>query len=212
MAVTVQTAAEHTNLTSIGEVKRALGVSSSKFDRVIERLIEAATAAIEEWVGHVYAKQTYVETVAGNDHPVLLLTHVPILGTPIVVADSEPIVDFTVRDAEEGSLWRQVGWVMSAWIGWNAEPTRRQSDMAELHLSVTYEAGYVMPGEEDRDLPKHIEQACVETVVAWYRGQQRDPSVKSKKVGDLALTYGGSDSGSAGLPATARSLLSRRVR
>lgn len=211
MAVTVTTAAEHTNLTTIPDVKAALGVSSSRFDKTIERLIEAATNAIEEFVMHVYARQTYSETLAGSAHPVLLVTHVPIVGTPTVVCDSSPITDFIVQDAEAGSLYRELGWAVRAWVGWDTEPRERQGT-SQLNYTITYEAGYIMPGEEDRDLPKQIEQACVETVVAWYRGQRRDPAVKSKKVGDLALTYGDAASGALGLPATARALLSRRVR
>jgi hypothetical protein len=80
--------------------------------------------------------------------------------------------------------------------------------------SVTYEAGYVTPGLPEPDLPAFIEQACVETVVDWYKSAKRDSAVKSKKVGDLSITYKGADemiSGDNRIPAGARALLSRRM-
>jgi hypothetical protein len=209
--VQVTTPAAVTALTEVQAVKAALGVSSSKFDKALERLINAATDAIQDYVGHVYAKQTYTETVAGSGHPVLLLTNVPIIGIPVVTAGGSPVVDFIVQDALVGSLYRQVGWAQGAWIGWYTEPRRVQGTEG-LNFSVVYEAGYVMPTDEDRTLPAAVEQACITTVVAWYKGSARDPRVKMKKVGDLSITYGDPNEDALALPAAARALLSRRVK
>lgn len=212
MSVTVTTPATVTDLTTVFAVKEALGVSSSKFDKIINRLIEAATSAIEEYVGHVYAKQTYLETVAGSDHPMLMLTNVPVIGTPTILTNSEPVVDFVVQDPDAGILYREVGWARVAWVGWGIERSTVPGT-EELNFDVTYEAGYVLPGQENPTLPGYIEQACVETVVAWYKSQRRDPAVKSKKVGDTTITYGDvATMGAKGLPAVARSMLSRRIR
>jgi len=209
MAITISIAAGVTALTEVATVKEALGVSSATFDAIIARLIDAATDAIEEHVRHTFAKQTYIETVAGSDHPLLLLTNVPIVGTPTIICDSSPITDFVVQDAVVGSLYRQVGWARESWIGWNTE-ARRITGTENLNFSVTYEAGYVMPSEANRTLPNQIEQACIETVVAWYKGKARDKSVKSKKVGDLQIIY--TEAMARGIPSSARALLSRRVR
>ena len=211
MAVTVTTPAEFTALTEVTAVKNALGVSSTKFDIALTRLIGAATNAIEDYVGHVFAKQTYTETVAGRAHPIMLLTNVPIIGIPVVTCDGSVIVDFVVRDPMVGSLYREAGWNQAAWLGWESEPCR-YFGTEDLNFSVVYEAGYIMPGEEDRDLPAGIEQACVETVVAWYKRSSRDPAMKSKKVGDLNISYGDQDTTSNALPPAARALLSRRVK
>ena len=212
MAVTVKTPAAVTALTTVSAVKDSLGVSSSKFDKVLTRLIAAATDAIQEYVGHVYAKQTYTETVSGTGHPILMLTNVPIVGVPLVISDSSPVTDFEVRDALVGTLYRKTGWAHGEWVGWYTEP-RRIPGTGDLNFSVEYEAGYVMPTEEDRDLPAAIEQACIETVVAWYKRRSRDTGVKSKKVGDLNISYGdGGEESSLSIPASARALLSRRVR
>ena len=198
-------------LAELDTVKEALGISVGTYDALLTRLILAATNAIEDYVGHVYAKQTYTETVAGSGHPVLLLTNVPIVGTPAVTADNSPITDFEVQDRAVGSLYRLAGWAISGWIGWGAEP-RHIPGTEGLNFSVVYEAGYVMPSEQNRDLPAAVEQACVETVVAWYKRAPRDPSVKSKKVGDLNITYSDKAVDALAIPASARALLSRRVR
>lgn len=168
MAVTVTVAAEKTELTTVQAVKAALGVSSSRFDKVLHRLIGAATDAIEEYVGHVFAKQTYEETVKGSGNTILMVTNVPIIGTPTVLTDSSPIIDFTVEDPEAGMLYRRSGWAVGDWVGWAAEPVVIHGT-AERNFTVTYEAGYVLPGEEDRTLPKSIEQACINAVVACTR-------------------------------------------
>lgn len=215
MSITIVTPAESTGLTTAAAVKSVLGVSSSKFDAELNRLVDAATAAIESYVGHVYAKQTYEEVVAGKSHPLLMLTNTPIIGLPVILVEGSPVVDFEVRDADAGVLYRQVGWASAAWIGWYSEPVERPGT-EDLNYAVTYEAGYIVPGLPDSTLPKNIEQACIETIVAWYRAASRDPAVKSKKVGDLAITYkdeseSSPSTASAGLPPMARALLSRRV-
>lgn len=210
MAVTVKTAAEHRSLTTVAAVKDVLGVSSSKFDSVIDRFIKSASQAVEDYSGHTFARQTYVETVAGADHPILSLTHVPIIGTPTVTTDGDPIVDFVVQDPDAGFLYREVGWARSAWIGWGVEDYRIPTT-EELNFSVEYEAGYYLPEDTDRDLPYLVEQACIETVVAWYSARRQPANVKSKKVGDLSITYADEAARTLGIPASARALLSRRL-
>ena len=218
MSVTVLTAAESTHLTTTAAIKGVLGVSSVKFDAELTRLIGAATSAIEEYVQHIFAKQTYVERVNGSSHPMLMLTQTPIVSVTTVLCDSSPVTDFEIHDAKTGVLYRQAGWSAAAWVGWGTSgDSQRIQGTGELIYTVTYEAGYVTPGLPDPDLPSHIEQACIETVVDWYRSSKRDSAVKSKKVGDLAIAYkslaaGEMDPESMRLPAGARALLSRRAR
>jgi len=214
MGVTVSVAASSTDLTTTATIKGVLGVSSTKFDAELERLIGAATSAIEEYVQHVFAKQTYVERVNGSAHPMLMLTNVPITSVTGIVCDSSPIEDYSIHDAAAGILYRSAGWLESAWVGWGTSDSYRVQGTGERIYAVTYEAGYITPGLPNPDLPKHIEQACIETVVDWYRSSKRDSAVKSKKVGDLAISYKGAQELTLEdrLPAGARALLSRRLR
>jgi len=216
MAVTVSVAAESTNLTTVSAVKAMLGVASRKFDAELDRLIAAATSAISVYVGHVYAKQTYVETVVGSGYPRLLLTNTPIVSVTSVLCDGTAVTDYEVEDPDSGFLYRAVGWSSAAWAGWNASPYSLPGTERPM-FTVTYEGGYLLPGEPDANLPAHIEQACIETVVDWYRGGKRDDAVKSKSVGDLSITYKSPTAVQAEhddfrLPAGARALLSRRIR
>ena len=213
MAITISVAASDTDLTTVATVKDVLRLTGTARDSDINRLIRAATSAIEEYVRHTFAKQTYLETLTGQNSPILLLTNTPIVGTPLVTTGGSPIVDFAVQDADVGSLYREAGWATGEWIGWGATPSYVRGT-AELIYAVTYEAGYVTPGLTDPDLPGQVEQACIETVVAWYHSQKTNPNAASKKIGDLQITY---KSGLAaiktlGLPATARALLSGRIR
>jgi len=214
MAITVTVPAESRGLTTLSAVKETGVVgSSARFDAALEALILDASDAIEDYVQHVLAKQTYLETVNGSAHPVLMLTNTPIVAVTGIVCQSNAITDFEIRDAEQGTLYRQVGWLMSAWAGWSTGQEVIHGT-GELIYAVTYEAGYLLPGEADRNLPGRIERACIETVVDWYRGGKRDSRVKSKKVGDLAISYkdAASGGGAPPLPVGARALLSRRVK
>lgn len=214
MGVTVTVAADSKHLTTTAAVKGVLGVSAARFDAELERLIGAATSAIEAYVEHVYARQTYEESVNGSAHPMLMLTNTPIVSVTGIVCESSPIEDYSIHDADAGVLYRAAGWLMSAWVGWGAESQGRMQGTGEKIYTVTYEAGYITPGLPDPDLPAHIEQACIETVVDWYSSAKRDSAVKSKKVGDLSISYKGADemTTSDRLPAGARALLSRRLR
>jgi hypothetical protein len=214
MAITVTVPAESRGLTTLSAVKDTKVVgSTTRFDSQLLQLIGAASDAIEYYVQHVFARQTYVETVNGSAHPVLMLTNTPIVAVTGIVCRSEPITDFEVRDADQGTIYRQVGWQMSAWVGWSTGQEVIPGT-GDLIYAVTYEAGFLLPGEADANLPKRIEQACIETVVDWYRGGKRDSRVKSKKVGDLAISYKDAASGGEAppLPAGARALLSRRIK
>jgi len=217
MAVTVSVAAESTDLTTVAAVKDSLGVASRKFDASISRLITAATSAIHAFVGHIYARQTYIETVNGSGHPILLLTNTPIISVTEIICDSSPVTDYEIQDANSGMLFRRQGWDLDAWSGWATTPYRIPGT-GGLPYTVTYEAGYITPGLPDADLPPHIEQACIETVVDWYRSSKRDSAIQSKKVGDLSITYKSPAPNQQAspddfrLPAGARALLSRRIR
>lgn len=217
MGVTVKTASDYRDLTTIDEVKLGLDVTGSDDDEWLASLIHGASAAIEQYTNRIFARQTYIETVAGSDHPKLLLSHTPIQSITSITCDSEPIVDYDIEDADAGVLHRDVGWLRTAWVGWEVE--RRVVPLTdELNHTVEYEAGYLLPGQTDRNLPYDVEQACVITVMHWYRRERRGGGdVQSKKVGDLSVTYEfqtaklGEFGEKVALPPEVRSMLSVRI-
>jgi hypothetical protein len=58
-----------------------------------------------------------------------------------------------------------------------------------------------------RTLPEDLEQACVETVTAWYLARTRDRTMTSQRIGDLSVTYAGTAADTAAIPWTAQRLL-----
>lgn len=217
MAITVKTASDFRDLTTVREVKLNIGLDldASDQDDRIASLIHAASSAIETYCNRVFARQTYIETVAGTDHPRLMVSHTPVQSITSIVCDSSPVVDYDLEDANSGVLYRDAGWLRGAWIGWDVE-SRVVPLSEELNHTIEYEAGYLLPGQDDRDLPHDVEYACVLTVAHWYRKETRGGGdVQSKKVGDLAITYTTATTDTTtmigSLPAEARSLLSVRV-
>lgn len=67
-----------------------------------------------------------------------------------------------------------------------------------------------------RTLPHDIEMACLETIKIWYLNRATDPSVLSKSVGDLKVTYGygwvEGDVGRGGIPLAGMRLLKPWIR
>jgi uncharacterized phiE125 gp8 family phage protein len=220
MAITVTTPATERDLTTMSAVKDTLNITDDTQDALVEAAIKAASAAIEGYCQRTFAKQTYEETVEGHDHPILMVTNTPIIGTPTVTCEGDPVVDFTVEDAEMGTLYRKVGWLAKAWIGWDVE-SYRVPGTEVTRYTIEYEAGYTVPGEDDHTLPADIEQAALLTAADWVsKSYHGGGEIKSKKVGDLQIDYQENASivmarfsgDFHAIPATARSLLSVRLR
>lgn len=210
MSITVETAATTTRLTTVETVTAREEVDAETDPATVGRLIDAATRAIERFCNRTFARQTYIERIDGNASRDLLLRNSPIIGTPTIVADSTPVIDFEVGDASAGILYREAGWLTSGDTYWFAEGDYLPTTNG-MRYTVTYEAGYKLPGEDDSTLPYDIEQACIETVVYWLV-RNPDVNVRSHKVDDLMITYAeGMSADHEGIPPIARSMLPRRL-
>jgi hypothetical protein len=76
----------------------------------------------------------------------------------------------------------------------------------DQRYTVTYRAGYLLPGEinpylgsgsdDPQPLPGAVEQACLDTVRAWFLDRDADPSVGAVRVGTLSVTYRGDSTSS----------------
>jgi uncharacterized phiE125 gp8 family phage protein len=211
MAVTITTPATSTALTTVAAVKQAMGLSVNTFDGLLTRLIDAATDALQEYSGRIFTRQVYTETLEGTAHPYLMLTHAPIESIASVVADSEVVTDYTIRDAETATLFRQVGWQRTAWVGWDVE-RYNVPGTAELTIVVEYTAGWLLPGDTGRDLPERYEEAAIRTVQTWMQRNRRGGGdVESRKVGDLMVEYRDIGDEIMALPSDARALVGRRA-
>lgn len=190
--LTVTTPATARDLTTVEAIKDELGLPSTDTtnDFLFAELIERATAAILTYTGKEFAKQTYQETLAGHGGNVLSLSRAPIVSVTSVAFRGEPVVDFTVEDAEAGILYRDFGWYDTATgagaLDWHPNPRGDRLD-----YKVIYVAGYVLPGQDGRTLPRDLEKGCIE-LVKWYRDTKGGGDigrVQSKSIGDASITY-----------------------
>lgn len=217
----VVTAAEDTDLTTMLAVEAEIGAMTSAQKTWAQSAIEAASALIEQEANQIFAQQNYTETLEGSGSSELMLDRTPILGTPIIITtDNEVIVDFVVKDALAGLLYRRQGWTQEISYHRNITYDPMAYDTHPTFV-VTYDGGYHLPSfpvsivDGEIALPANIERACVLTVKAWWHSKNRDSTVSWKQVGDLALGYRG-DAAAKGteplrLPPEARALIKPRI-
>jgi len=195
-------------------MKIELGLANQNSDDdLIRRLIDQASAAIVRFCGRPFGKETYLETVPGFDSVFLMLARTPVLSVSSVTRNGDTITDFTIDNAEAGLLLRETGWAWTAAVGWNL--TGFVMPNSELpKFSVAYQAGYELGDDPGPTLPFDVERAAIETVKDMWamRGQTATTGpIKSKRVGDLAITYGDLNvtSSRAMLPARVLALLEK---
>lgn len=193
--LTVTIPAEITALCDIHAVKRELGLDSTlEYDPILEDLIARASAYICDICGRQFAQQTYLETVKSTYTDTLLLTALPIVSITSVTCDGSAITDYTVGDAASGQLYRRIGWNSSIDLGWgsfDAPFTRFRRSVNDRPFAITYVAGYLLPGQEDANLPGIIEAAAVKLVKSWYSRRDSDPSIASVSTNGLSVSYRG---------------------
>lgn len=222
--LTTTTPAAARELTLLATVKDELGLTGNNtYDTLLTSLIQAASAAIEDHCQRVFAKQTYTETVAGFGSTSLLLSMVPVLAVTSITGPNGELVDATsyvIEDPEAGIIWRNSGWV------WTAQEAQGISRLPvpgseQRDYSVVYQAGYLLPDQVLPTLPANVERAAIQTVKAWFKRRNDDPSTgpaTSVRFADGAsVTYGGAGFGESGLtrdflPGDALGMLSRYVR
>lgn len=190
------------SLTTLQNVKIELGISlpDTSMDEYIERLIKAATDAIERYCQrHFSYVDVFTETVAGYGTPFILVSRTPlvsiqeirILGVSIG-ANIDPN-EYEIYDREAGSIYRQSGWPWSA--GARGDITREPFPGTERKIiEVTYSGGYVTPDQEvhlllPRTLPYDLEQICIDTVVSMFRERGENKAITSEGLMSARVSY-----------------------
>lgn len=221
MGVTVVEAASNALLTTRETVKGELGIDTTDEDDTISDLIVRASSAIARETRRTFGVETVTETMDGSGSRLLGLSRTPIVEVTEVTEDGTAITDYSVEDAEAGALYRQVGWGRSGGLRmWGTEAFSSGYILPgyqDQRYSVTYRAGYLLPSDvnpfilpaEPQNLPGAVEQACIETVKAWYFARDTDPALSSVQSGQLRVTYRAEQTQTApgSLPASALGLL-----
>ena len=205
-------------LTTLATVLDELNLTSDSGgaqDTRLERYIQTASAQIAAYCGRTFERADAIaEAVATFGWTKLLVNRTPIIAVTSVVVDGSTLSasDYSIDDANTGSLFRATGWPWSAsrFGGIAQGPAPGQEERATV---VTYSGGYVTPQQvvlgtfTPRTLPYDLEDACVQLVTSRYRAKARDVRERARSYEASGMNYG-----EALFPPEVMVLLQRHVR
>lgn len=180
-------------LTTVSAVRDTVGSGPST--DYLQRLINAASQAIENYLGRPLGRATYAdetpESLAGTGDEWLRVSRYPIesveeilIGTTEVVAGTDTDEYSLTQGGAKGRIYRAAGWprTVPATDCLTLDPDNRRPYYT---ITVAYTGGYLLPGAAPPDpdtsipLPADIEQACIDEVVARY--SRPTPHIASEK-------------------------------
>jgi hypothetical protein len=188
--LTISDPALSRKLTTIQRVKQDLGLLDDDMtnDVQIERSIDLASAMAERYCNRVFASQTYVESIEGNDSAYLYLSNYPIIDLVNIVRQNSPVTDYTIIP-DTGALYREYGWSATTPIGWGGLSLRSIGQALPLYV-VTYEAGYVLPDDPiNRTLPADLEFAVATLARYLYDISSTNLGISTISVDGLSVSY-----------------------
>ncbi|MCY7484428.1 phage gp6-like head-tail connector protein [Paenibacillus alvei] len=153
-------------LTTIERIEK-IGMFADASDLLL--YIMAASQAIENYCKRSFKRQTYTEVLDGAGSPYLVLSNYPVYSGKAYLDGKE--IDLSPND--DGMLFLPDGWPKGI-----------------RNITVTYDAGYVLPGDPNRTLPEAVEVACIFAVQGLI---QNPTGIKSERVGDISVTFGDGD-------------------
>lgn len=163
-----------TALTTLATLKAELGITGSSDDTRLARLITQVSAQIETFLGRRLERRTLTELFypAGR---VIQLSAWPITAlTSVTDGDTIMTEDDYLLDPEEGMIFPPV-----YGVGFGSPCGYRRWWTS---VSVVYTGGYLLPGDEDADLPGDIERACLDLAIRYHHAGGRDPTLRSETV------------------------------
>lgn len=151
MTIAVSTIAPTLRLTTRARVQEELGSTSD--GALIDALIDRASAAIASYCHRPFAREAVTETCGAFGGIHLDLSRTPIVGSPSAITyDGTVISDATVADAEQGILYRRLGWAWTAQRYAGLSGSGRWFDQGsplpgqeEPLVVVDYVGGYILP-------------------------------------------------------------------
>jgi hypothetical protein len=217
--LTVLATATSDALTTLENAKEFLGVTDSKDDQFIDRLILRASRRITTYLGRPLVLQTYQTLLPSQGSVNLLLPRYPIQ-TVLRLFDSsdtgsaQAVTQYRV-DREAGLLNRDAGWSWTVQLDAHAVTDLPTPGGEYRTWLVEWSAGYIGPNgtsstghgntSTGSTLPEDLEEACLELIKDRYLARSRSDAVQSEKVGDVSVTY--RDGGSQQVPMTVAALL-----
>ncbi len=166
MSLTVTTPAQARRLTRREHVTAEVG---SADPALLDRLIDAATSAIESYCHRRFGREAVSELVPGWDALELQLSRTPLIAVTSVLFDTEPITDWSIESRDEGTLYRRLGWGWTTqrdagltgrqrWPGFGAPLPRRE----EPRFTVSYVGGHILPEQNLEGVTSRITVSAVD--------------------------------------------------
>jgi hypothetical protein len=191
---TISTRAEKTALTTLAAVKLNLGITDGKDDAWLQTQIDSASMVICNYLGvemaddgtRTLGQETLVETLDRRSRYPWL----PPFGIVVPRREADARITLARRPvrgiasiAENGTALDPADFELEATTG----IVRRLSSALVAAwpctlIVVTYTAGWLLPGQDNRNLPPDIEQAAIGLVQASWFARKRDPNVKSENI------------------------------
>lgn len=171
--LTVVTPNTHKALTSLPRVKSELGITVNTFDALLTSKISEASSDIESHLNRVLRREELEQVFWGSCSDLLILDRSPVAEIISVTVDGSLVDAYDYRCNTGSGLLHRLG--SGSPIEWSFGQS----------VSVVFEAGYLMPGEADYDLPPALEAACVELVSSYWASRGRDPSVREEDIPGL---------------------------
>lgn len=176
MTVTVIAPAASTALTTLTAAKLDLTIVGTDEDAVLTDLIAQASASLAGWIGRPLARETVRQTFRPTrPEPSLCLSRFPVASvTSVTIATAVQDPATIECDRASGILYRLNN--AQRYLAWPADV-----------VTVEYSAGWLLPGQDGRDLPADIEAAAVALVRRAYHAAGRDPVLKGMDIGSGAV-------------------------
>ena len=206
--LTIVTPASSINLTTLQRFKDDLGTTLTSDDAYITSLITGYSAAAASFCRRNFGLAAYSETFrpppasggySGWAPRPLSLSAFPVAASPslVVVANGVTLAAGTdyELDAPSGMLTR-------------LDANGNETGWPRQLITVSYSAGWNLPGDSLPNLPADIERAVLLMVRCAYLSRNRDPLLKTYQLPDVeTASFGMIGLGSADLLPEAESLL-----
>lgn len=200
-------------LTTVARVALEMGITDEAELYRIAQLILDATDMIALYCNRsTFKRQEVVEKFVGNGRNLAFVNHLPIVSISSITMDGVtiPSTDYEIQGSASGGVFHFSGWQDTAYdasplAGMPVAQSRRKM------FEITYTGGYILPSVAGRDLPRPIEQACLQLVKSMYN-QGDNKNIKSEKVDSVYQVEYREEKMNNGIPSDVASLLDPYVR
>jgi len=167
---------------SVFDVASDLGLTTEADLSRLTQIANSVSRWVEDYTGRKFYTQTdVVEFIPARDKYHLYLAHAPLQSITSIAYDGETVdaADYTIAGYETSTVRA----VDTTW-GLYAESS-------DNYYTVTYTAGFVLPGQVGRNLPYDIELACSMVLKEAWKSKGADPRISKMSIPQVVtLEYG----------------------